>query len=296
MELLLVLNAVLLSHVGLYDKLNKTATLLGMEIAVTVLGPLEQLNRKLQSRSETVAGMMECAEAVSNELKQLRCDGKFATIMQKCSDAADKLGLKPLAVPRPSRPPARFVGPAQAHLASTPEDIFRPQYYEMIDTATSDIAERFTSSTGLQTYMKLENTLLTGIVDKHLLENYKEINCYDLEVQLAMFHRNNAVTRLSQAVTVLRNMSSDVRDMFDEIEKLIRLLLVCPCSSAEAERSFSSLRRLKTWLRSTMTQTRLNSVAVCHTHQEMLDETDITKLMRVFVNEVDARVNLFGRI
>ena len=48
-----------------------------------------------------------------------------------------------------------------------------------------------------------------------------------------------------------------------------------------------------------MTQTRLNSVAVCHTHQEMLDETDITKLMRVFVNEVnevDARVNLFGRI
>ena len=32
------------------------------------------------------------------------------------------------------------------------------------------------------------------------------------------------------------------------------------------------------------------------TMELLLDETDITKLMRVFVNEVDARVNLFGRI
>jgi len=44
---------------------------------------------------------------------------------------------------------------------------------------------------------------------------------------------------------------------------LVRLLLVSPASSAEAEGSFSALRRLKAWLRSTMTQvqvlTRLQS-------------------------------------
>jgi hypothetical protein len=39
----------------------------------------------------------------------------------------------------------------------------------------------------------------------------------------------------------------------------------------EAERSFSALRRSKTWLRTTMTQQRLNLVAVCHIHQEKLD-------------------------
>jgi hAT family C-terminal dimerisation region len=111
-----------------------------------------------------------------------------------------------------------------------------------------------------------------------------------------MFRRKHPVSKLSEAVTVIRDMSADVRSMFDEIEKLMRLLLVCPCSSAEAERSFSSLRRLKTWLRSTMSQKRLNSVAVCHTHQELLDETDITKLMRYFVNEIDTRVHVFGRI
>jgi len=45
-----------------------------------------------------------------------------------------------------------------------------------------------------------------------------------------------------------------VRSMFDQVEQLVRLLLTIPCSSAEAERSFSSLRRLKTYLRNSMGQ------------------------------------------
>jgi hypothetical protein len=56
-----------------------------------------------------------------------------------------------------------------------------------------------------------------------------------------------------------------------EVKKLVHLLLVSPASSAEAERSFSALRRLKTWLRSTMIQQRLKSLAVCLMHHEILD-------------------------
>jgi len=118
----------------------------------------------------------------------------------------------------------------------------------------------------------------------------------DLEVQLAMFLRVNPVNKLSETVTVLRGMSADVRSMFAQVEKLVRIMLVCPCSSAEAERSFSSLRRLKTWLRSTMTQARLNSVAVCHSHQELLDAVDIVKVMREFVSFSDSRSVVFGHL
>ena len=76
---------------------------------------------------------------------------------------------------------------------------------------------------------------------------------------------------------------------------LIRLLLLSPGSSAEAERSFSSLRRLKTWLLSTMTQTRLNSIAVCHAHQDVIDEVDLSKLKDEFVCESKIRKNIFGK-
>jgi hypothetical protein len=76
---------------------------------------------------------------------------------------------------------------------------------------------------------------------------------------------------------------------------LLRLLLVCPASSAEAERSFSWLWRLKSWLRATMTQTRLNSVCVSHIHQDRLDAVDINELMKEFCSRSDVRVKLFGR-
>ena len=89
-------------------------------------------------------------------------------------------------------------------------------------------------------------------------------------------------------------MAPELRAEYCEVEKLVRLLLVSPASSAQAERSFSALRRLKTWLRSTMTQQRLNSLAVCHVHQTYLDLVDVDALIQEFVARNKTRVSLFG--
>ena len=68
------------------------------------------------------------------------------------------------------------------------------------------------------------------------------------------------------------------------------MLLVSPASSAEDERSFSALHRLKTWLRST--QQRLNSLAVCHVRQELVDLVDANALTEEFVSRNDKRVSV----
>jgi hypothetical protein len=107
--------------------------------------------------------------------------------------------------------------------------------------------------------------------------------------------RKHVINKVSEAVNMLSEMVPEVRAMYNQVEVLIRLLLVCPASSAEAERSFSSLRRLKTWLRSTMTERRLNSVCVCHTHQDLLDSVDLRELIAVFCSRSDVRKKLFGR-
>ena len=142
--------------------------------------------------------------------------------------------------------------------------ILQTTFFAFIDNLTTELLGYF-SGEGLTTYSKLENILLSGQVDDTLLQNYTEISRDDLSLQLAMFHgRCHDVKTLSRAVSILYSVAPEVRELFSEVEKLVRLLLVCPCASAEAERSFSALRRLKTWLRSTMTQSRLNSVAICH--------------------------------
>ena len=78
-----------------------------------------------------------------------------------------------------------------------------------------------------------------------------------------MFKANYTYGTFSEVSDIMRNMVPEVRALFNEVEALVRLLLVVPASSAEAERSFSALRRLKTWLHSSMLQTQQRGCLSC---------------------------------
>ena len=55
-------------------------------------------------------------------------------------------------------------------------------------------------------------------------------------------------------VVKIKELPTPERKMMNEVISVCKLLLVNPATSASGERSFSTARRLKTWLRSTMTQ------------------------------------------
>ncbi|MDD1617309.1 MAG: hAT family dimerization domain-containing protein, partial [Methylococcaceae bacterium] len=101
---------------------------------------------------------------------------------------------------------------------------------------------------------------------------------------------------LEKCRQVLHSMTPPMRAMFPIVESLVRLLLVNPASSATAERSFSSLRRLKTYLRSTCGQQRLNSIAICNVHKDVMDTINVNELMRDFVLAKDNRAAVFGHV
>ena len=71
-----------------------------------------------------------------------------------------------------------------------------------------------------------------------------------------------------------------MRSMFPTVEALVRLLFVNGASSASGERSFRSLRRLKTYIRLTCGQLRMNSIAICHIHKHIIDEVNIRNALR----------------
>lgn len=58
--------------------------------------------------------------------------------------------------------------------------------------------------------------------------------------------------------------------IFPMIKCILQLLCTLPVSVASGERSFSALNRLKTWLRSTMGQERLNGLAMMHIHRDSI--------------------------
>jgi hypothetical protein len=58
-------------------------------------------------------------------------------------------------------------------------------------------------------------------------------------------------------------------DIFRDIKTLLHIGCTLPVTSSEAERSFSGLRRIKSYMRSTMNEDHLAALALMHIHHSM---------------------------
>ena len=118
--------------------------------------------------------------------------------------------------------------------------------------------------------------------------------CLNLEM-LNELMDSKVAERLSDVTDQITRLGP-ARRLYSEVSNLIVLLLVIPASSATAERSFSCLRRLKTYLRSTMGQERLNHILVLNVHQDETDLINLKCVARVFISLNDMRRNVFGHV
>ena len=72
------------------------------------------------------------------------------------------------------------------------------------------------------------------------------------------------------------------------------LLCVLPSSTATPERSFSHLRLIKNYMRTSMQQERLNHLMVAAVHRAAIDDINVVKLMKEFINRNEERRKVFA--
>ena len=83
--------------------------------------------------------------------------------------------------------------------------------------------------------------------------------------------------------------------LFSELHILLKLYLTITLSNATAERSFSALRRVKTYLRNILTQEHLNHYLILHAHKYLTDVIDLENVLKhfVMVNERRMKINIY---
>jgi hypothetical protein len=108
------------------------------------------------------------------------------------------------------------------------------------------------------------------------------------------FREKTGASSVFKARKAFQEMTVLERVLYPQVLTLLKILLVCPISSSACERSFSTLRRLKTWLRNRLSQERLNSNIVCAIHKELLMSIDVHDIMIDFVNINPTRRSKFG--
>ncbi|CAI6351461.1 unnamed protein product [Macrosiphum euphorbiae] len=83
--------------------------------------------------------------------------------------------------------------------------------------------------------------------------------------------------------------SKDIQMEFPIYTEILKKFLTIPTNTASCERSFSALRRLKTYLRVTMTQERLSNLVVLYIHNEY--KIDFEKI----IDRFDVEASIKGR-
>ena len=93
---------------------------------------------------------------------------------------------------------------------------------------------------------------------------------------------------------MLRSIPDASQSVIEEVYVLVNLILVMPATNSSSERSFSLLKLIKTNLRSTMGQTRLNHLMILSIYKDKLDELNLTIPAKLFIDKNESRRSIFG--
>ena len=85
-------------------------------------------------------------------------------------------------------------------------------------------------------------------------------------------------------IVKIKELPNPEREMIKEVITLCKLILVNPANSVAGERSFSTARRLKTWLRSRINQERFSNLLVLSIHKERTDRLSIIDIANEFTD------------
>lgn len=100
---------------------------------------------------------------------------------------------------------------------------------------------------------------------KDILPNYET---FDAEIKIWLAKWKNVSDR-DRPTTSLTTLSAMSYDFFPNIHSLLTIMATLPVTTATAERSFSTLRRLKTYLRNNMGETRLTGLALLNIYRNV---------------------------
>ena len=120
------------------------------------------------------------------------------------------------------------------------------------------------------------------------------LNKDKLKCELSVLYANDnfsAISNISQLSKFINENGLD--ETFSEVYKLLEIVLVTPISTADSKRSFSTTKRIKTFLRNTMLQDRLNSLVYLSIQKEYISKiTDYNnKVINIFEQINDRRAD-----
>ena len=284
----------------------------GLNLGRKLYAHTDNLSKTLQKEKMSAVSGKELADLTIKTMQGMRNDRDFDLFYETLTQSASSIDFvsTPTAPRKRKRPKYDILQflegnprcSGEAYYPETAHAHFKAIYFEAIDVIVSSIKERFEQST-FRIFTEVEQLLLKSISKKPAEEEMKTVKASfcddqslpcDLELLPTIF-RGFKPVNFSDVVDVIQSLSNEKRKLIKNVVIIIRLVLTMGATFATPERSFSTMGRLKTWLRSTMSQKRFNALTLMNEKKAVLDTISLIDIANEFVSVRPSRQNIFGK-
>ena len=259
-------NAVVGMATAYLNSVSAPSFLLCLEILSTVLSVTKPLSVRLQAQNQDLLQAVRSVDDCMGVLQSYRDGDEFDRVFDRVQEAVED----PIPLPRGNKKCSPTVTTARQHYKIS---VFLP----FIDTCLSQLRERFRShrARGMMLCSLLPSVCETRTFEdlRVAVEQYASfLDCGAEEEVRAEFlcwqqhwKRRDKGDRPQTVLDALREARE--AGIFPAVATLLQIFATLPVTTATNERSFSALKYLKNYLRSTMTQERLNGLALLYVHR-----------------------------
>lgn len=171
------------------------------------------------------------------------------------------------------------------------------QAKEVCDTIISEIKRRFSFTGHLEVanLFSVENfeVYSSNFPIQHLdsaISAFPFLDRNKFKTELEVIYRRTDFREVSGAVHLLKFLiDNNLQEDFSETFLVLLAIVTMPMTTAEAERCFSTLKRIKTFLRSTIGQDRLTALAMLSIEKQMIQ--DLSNFNELVIEEFTSRKN-----
>lgn len=291
-----------------YHELGNFEFIVGMVIWFQILAKVNIVSKDLQSEEMLIDVAMDNVKGLISFFEEYRQNG-FQKAVTCAKEIAAEMEIDVVFHEKKKkiRRKKQFFDEVRSESSEptlSAEESFRIEYFVyIVDQTIGSLKRRFEE---YEQYENIFGFLFTAERLNSLDENELKTSCNNLQQKLQhdqvsdvdsedLFHelqllQKHLPNEKNTAIAILNFLKRT--NCYPSVCLAYRILLTVPVTVASAERSFSKLKLLKTYLRSTMTQDRLNALAMISIESEFLEKLDYERLIDDFAAK-NARRSIF---
>jgi len=284
------------------SELENFEFLVGLVIWQDILSSINKDNKKLQSKIVSIDATLKHIQGVISYFEKHRDEG-FISSMEITKNIASELDIESIFSTKRQRKRKKHFDEQDnqdEEMQQSAMDTLRREYFLiMIDHAIASLNSRFEQ-------MTLFDNIFGFLFN---LENFKSLDEVDLWAHCKVFvdkfsHDNSSNVEINDFFQELKVLQVALPDSMMSTPEILKFVMDADCypnvlvayrillTVASAETSFSKLKLLKNYLRSTMSQERLNGLAMCTIKRDILDTIDVNIVLDDFASR-NARRSIF---